>query len=90
MPLVPGAAPSFVKSPRDNPGVLARLLDAVRVGPDADDAARRVPEQRRGRAPQDFDAIDFTELEVGELALAVGERLWDAVDEDLDAANGEC
>ncbi len=58
-----------------------------RVGPDADDAARRVAEQRRRRAAQDLDPIGGAELQVGELTLTVGKRLRDPVHQHLDPAH---
>ena len=69
--------------------VLGELLGRRGIGPDADHAARGVAEQRGRGAPQHLDAVALPELEIGELALTVGERLRDPVDQHLDAADRE-
>src|SRR5437899_6927150 len=83
-PIGPLAEPAGHKS-----RIFAHLRDIRRIGPDTDDATRRVPEQRRCGPPQDFDPIDFAKLEVRELTLPVGQRLGNAVDQDFDAADGK-
>jgi hypothetical protein len=45
--------------------------------------------QRRCRPAQHLDPLELGEVEVGELALAIGERLRDAVNQHLDAAHPE-
>src|SRR5258705_11143648 len=89
LPLVPAPPRSLAEPPSHEPRVLAYALYALRCGPDADHAAGRVPEQRRGRAAQHLDTVHFAQLEVGELALAVGKGLRDSVDENLYPAHGE-
>ena len=53
------------------------------------DAPGRVPIQGGRGADQDFGSVDQPEIDVGELALAVGQCLGNAVEEDLDAADPE-
>ena len=47
LPLVPRAAGSCAELARDKPRVLTNALDLLRTGPNADDTAGRVAEQRR-------------------------------------------
>ncbi len=54
-----------------------------------DHAARRVAVERRERAAQHLDAIGRAELDVGDLALAVGQGRGDAVDIEAHAADAE-
>ena len=54
-----------------------------------DHAARRVAVERRERAAQHLDAIGRAELDVGDLALAVGQGRRDAVDIQAHAADAE-
>ena len=44
---------------------------------------------RRARAANDFDLSRRAEIDAVDRALAVGQRLGDAVDEHFDAANAE-
>ena len=55
----------------------------------ADDPARRVAVERRPGAAHDLDGLDPAEVHEGELALAVGHRLRNAVQQDPDAAHPE-
>ena len=58
-------------------------------GEDLDHAARGVAVERRERPAQHLDAIGRAEVDVRELALAVGERRRDAVDVEAHAADAE-
>src|ERR1051326_6819364 len=60
-----------------------------RFGGEGGHPARGVAVERPGRAGQDLGPAHDAELQVGELTLAVGERLRHAVDEHLDAAEAE-
>src|SRR5207245_3900193 len=91
LPLVPGPPPSrsLTEAARNEARLFIYIGHTVRCGPDADHAAGRVAIQRRRRSAQHFDAVDLAELEVRELALAVGQCLRNAVDEDLDPTHRE-
>src|SRR5690606_1858881 len=59
------------------------------LGRQADYAAGCVAVQGRARAANDLDLVRRAEVDAVDRALAVGQRLGDAVDEDLDAADAE-
>jgi len=54
-----------------------------------EDAARGVAVQARRRAAQDLDVVEGTVIDVGQLALSIGQRLGDAVQQDLDPTRPE-
>ncbi len=58
-------------------------------GLERDDAAGRVPVERRGGAAEDFGTLEVSEVHVGELALAVGKRLRNSIHQDLEPAHAE-
>src|SRR5690606_27443676 len=59
------------------------------LGREADHAARRVAVQRRARPADHLDLTRRAEIDAVDRALAVRQRLGDAVDENLHAANAE-
>ena len=89
LPLAPVVIQIAVERAEQDADLLTDRPRSGGVGPDADHAARRVPEQRRRRAAQDLDPIRGAQLQVGELTLAIGERLRDAVHQHLDPTHGE-
>ena len=89
LPLGPRAAGIVAGTPGDDAQRFVPAAGGRGIGPDAHDAAGGVAEERRGGAAEDLDAVHRTQVEVGELALAVGQGLRDAVHQDLDPAHGE-
>ncbi len=88
----PGGAPLHLEE-AERPAFGAHRLGEGsgrgRLGNERQDAARRIAVQGRARAPEYLDPLEVRELHVGELALAVRQRLRDPVEENLDAPGAE-
>ena len=79
-----------IMAPREHARLREHAGDRPRIGPHTYHAAGGVAIERRRRSTEHLDPAHAAEIDVGELSLAVGQRLRDTVEQNPHATDPEC